>query len=601
MQSLSKRAEIDEKYRWNLESIYATEADWEKDFIAVAESLPGLEAFKGKLGESGKVLFSCLQRQDKLMLQMEQVGVYAHMRRDEDTTNTPYQALYDRAMGLWSQLGAAASFITPEIVELSDEKLADFFKQEPQLELYRFALEQIMKMKQHTRSAEVEEVLAQTWEVMSGPSNIYDMLTDADFKFGTILNEKDEEVEVTHGRYISYLESQNRRVRQDAFKTLYATYAKYSNTLASVYATSVKADIFGAKVRGYKSSLESSLKPLNVPLEVYSNLLETVNKNLPTLHRYLRVRKRMLGLDDLHMYDLYVPLVAQADRKIPYEEAVETVVKGLNRLGETYVREMATGINSRWIDVYETPGKSSGAYSSGSYTTQPFILLNYQNNLDGMYTLAHELGHSMHSFYTNKNQPFPYANYSLFVAEVASITNEALLTDHLLGQTTDSALRMYLINAELEKFRTTLFRQTMFAEFEYETHRRAEEGEALTPDLLNSIYKELNVKYYGAETVVDEEIAYEWSRIPHFYRAFYVYQYSTGISAAAALSKQIIEEGDPAVERYLQFLKSGSSKYPTDLLKMAGVDMTTPRPVQQALDHFADMVDKFEQMSLQTV
>jgi oligoendopeptidase F len=601
MQTLPKRDQIEEKYKWNLESIYTSDGDWEKDFNKVAESLPGLEAFRNRLGESGQTLFACLQMQDKLSILTEQVFVYAHMRRDENTTNPTYQGLHNRAISLYSQFAAAASFVTPEIVDIPEEKLSEFFKDEPRLELYRFMLEQIMRQKQHTRSAEVEEVLAQTLEVVGGPGNIYDMLTDADFKFGTILNEKGEEVEITQGRFISFLENQDRRVRQDAFKTYYQTFASYNNTLSSIYATSVKADIFNARVRRYQNSLEAKLHPINVPLEVYSNLLETVNRNLPNLHRYLRARKRLLGLDELHMYDLYVPLVAQADRKIPYEEAVEMVTKGLNRLGNIYINDMTTGIKSRWIDVYETVGKTSGAYSSGSFTTQPYILLNYQNNLDGVYTLAHELGHSMHSFYTNRTQSYPYANYSLFVAEVASTTNEALLTDYLLSQTQDPALRMYLINSELEKFRTTLYRQTMFAEFEYETHRRAEEGEALTPDILNGLYKSLNEKYYGPETVVDDEIAYEWSRIPHFFNSFYVYQYSTGVSAAAALSRQMIHEGQPAVERYLKFLSSGSSDYPTNLLAVAGVDMTTPQPVQQALDLFAELLDEFEQFSLQSV
>jgi len=601
MLTLPKRNDIDEKNKWNLESIYPTDAAWEADFVSINEKLPGLEAFKDKLGESGKALFSGLQMYEKIMMNLEQVYVYASMRRDEDNTNGTYQALADRAASLYSQAAASASFITPEIVAIPEDKLASFYQDEPRLAHYRFMLDQILREKPHTRSAEVEEVLAQAYEVTSAPDRIFSMMTDADFKYGNILDENEQEVELTNGRFINFLESTNRRVRKDAFEAKYKVYGNYNNTLASTYAASVKADIFQARTHHYKSSLEAKLKPHNIPEEVYTNLLQAVDRNLPSLHRYLKLRKEVLRLDELHMYDLYVPLVSEASRKIPYSEAVEIVTDGLGKLGQQYIADMTKGINSRWIDVYESTGKTSGAYSSGSYTTQPFILLNHQDNLYSTYTLAHELGHSMHSFYTNKNQPYTYSNYSLFVAEVASITNEALLTDYLLENTTDRAMRMYLINTQLEQYRGTLFRQVLFAEFEYEAHKRAEEGHSLTPELLNNIYRSLIEKYYGPVCFMDEQIALEWSRIPHFYSSFYVYQYATGMSAAVSLSQQIIQEGQPAVDRYLNFLRSGSSDYPANILKTAGVDMTTPEPVQQALDYFSKLLDEFEQLALEPV
>jgi oligoendopeptidase F len=446
------------------------------------------------------------------------------MRKDEDNTNPTYQALEDRSMGLWSQLASATAILTPEILAMSDEKLAQFLQEEPGLQLYRQYFDQLRRERAHVRSAEVEGILAQSLEIGQSPSTIYGMITNADMKFPTIIDADGDEVELTQGRFIDLLESPNRRVRKDTFEAFYDTFARSTNTIGATYAASVKKDIFYARTHNYKSSLEAALSPENIPLEVYHTLVETVNRNLPVLHRYIKLRKKLLGLDDLQMYDLYTPLIPQAKKKIPYQESVETVLQALRILGEDYVAEVEKGINSRWIDVYENVGKTSGAYSAGSYTSQPFILMNYQDNLNNMFTLAHELGHSLHSLYTNRTQPFVYANYSLFVAEVASTTNEALLTHYLLERTTDKEVRTFLINSELEKFRGTLFRQTMFAEFELEAHNRAEAGQALTPDLLNDLYFELNKRYYGPEMLYDRRIAGEWMRIPHFYRAFYVYQ-----------------------------------------------------------------------------
>lgn len=559
--------------------------------------MPGLAAFQGKVGESAKSLLSVLKFRDDLEQVLEKLLVYAHMRRDEDNANPVYQGIYDRGMNLATDFSATGSFIVPEIVAIPDEKLEAFIKEEPGLEIYRHHLSQIVREKAHIRSAEIEEVIAQSYEATSGAGNAFQMLNNADLKFPNIRDEDGNEVELTKGRYIQFLESTDRRVRQDAFEAMYNTYAEFKNTIGATYAASVKRDIFYAKVRRYPDSLTASLSSDNIPVEVYDQLLETVNQNLPTLHRYMKLRKKLLGVDQLHMWDLYVPLIADVKRQIPYEEATKTVLEAFVPLGTDYVQTVDNGIKSRWIDVYESQGKTSGAYSSGSYNTQPFILMNYQDSLDSVFTLAHELGHSLHSYHTNETQPYVYANYSLFVAEVASTANEALLTHYLLQRTNDKKLRSYLINNELEKFRGTLFRQTMFAEFEREAHRMAEAGEPLTPDTLSSMYKELNRRYFGPDVVIDDLIELEWMRIPHFYRAFYVFQYATGISAATALAGQIIQEGQPAVERYRAFLSSGSSDYPVNLLKKAGVDMATPAPVQQTLDRFAELLDELEQLT----
>ncbi|HLG73874.1 MAG TPA: oligoendopeptidase F, partial [Chloroflexota bacterium] len=481
------------------------------------------------------------------------------MKRDEDSTNSAAQALHDRVVGLYARFSTAAAFFTPEIVALEPSTVESWLRDEPELGVYRFLLESTLRQKPHVRSTEIESLLAQSSEMGHGASTIYDMLQDADMKFPAIRDEDGNEVELTHGRYIPFQQSQDRRVRQESFEALYKTYAAFRNTIAASYATSVKSDVFYARAHGYASAQEAAMDGENIPLEVYSNLVETVESRLDLMQRYLRIRKRVLGLDELHMYDVYAHLVPSAKKVIPYGEAKEHVLAAVGALGSDYRETVNKGLASRWVDVYETAGKASGAYSSGSYGTQPFILMNYQDNLDSVYTLAHELGHSMHSWYTRETQPPVYSDYSLFVAEVASITNEALLTNHMLQQPMDVDTRKALINNELEKYRGTLFRQTMFAHFERETHRMAEAGEALTSEVLNRLYYDLVTRYFAPETVIDEPIAFEWSRIPHFYRAFYVYQYSTGISAATALAKAILNEGQPAVDRYRRFLSRGGS------------------------------------------
>ncbi len=558
--------------------------------------LPELEALKGTLSQSGQALLTVLQKRDDIFKELERLYVYASMRKDEDTTNSTYQAMSDRAMQLYVRAATVSSFIEPEILALPQTTLDQFVRETPGLELYRQQLEDLNRKRAHIRSAEVEAVLAAAGEIAESPGSIFTMIDNADLKLPTIKNEKGKEVELTKGNYQVFIHSKDRRVRKDAFEGLHGTFLKQRNTIASTLASQVKSDIFYASQHNYASCREMALARYNIPVSVYDNLVATVSEHIPLLNRYLQLRKRALHLDELHMYDLYVPIVEEPDEEISYQQARDTVVAALAPLGENYTSTLRKGFTQRWIDVYESPGKRGGAYSGGSYSTQPFILLNYQNNRDSMFTLAHELGHSMHSFYTRIHQPYPYGDYTIFVAEVASTLNEGLLTEYLLQTTTDRAVRLAILNHSLEGFRGTLFRQTMFAEFEQLVHSRAEQGEALTADSLSVLYRALNEKYYGGETVIDPLINIEWARIPHFYSSFYVYQYATGISAASALVQQILHEGQPAVDRYLKFLSSGSSDYSIELLKKAGVDMTSPEPVRQALQLFESHLSQMEQL-----
>jgi oligoendopeptidase F len=600
VKTLPKRSEIAREYTWDLERIYVSDDRWEEDFRRVEGMIPALEGFRDRLGESGATLLAALRQRDELAMLLDQVQVYAHLRADEDTTNGVYQALNDRASSLGTRVAAAASYIEPELLAVPDHRLDAFYAEEEGLALYRHHLDDVRRLRAHTRSPEVEEVLAQAGEVGRAPGTVFGMLNNADLTFPTITDEHGQQVELTKGNYIRFLESQDRRVREEAFRALYDTYGKVRNTTGATLANSVKRDIFFARARRYGSCLEAGLAPDNIPPAVYHNLLAAVEANLPHLHRYLRLRRRLLCLDDLHMWDLYVPMVAEAHRSFPYDEAMELCTAAMAPLGDDYLRVMTAGLRERWVDVYENQGKRSGGYSSGCYTTQPYILMNYQDTIESVFTLAHELGHSMHSHLSRVSQPYIYAYYTIFVAEVASTLNEVLLTRHLLEGATDRRFRMALINRYLEQIRTTLYRQAMFADFELRTHERAEAGGALTPDWLCAEYTALNERYYGAEVIIDEPIALEWSRIPHFYRAFYVFQYATGLSAAIALGEQILREGAPAVERFLTLLRGGNSTYAIELLREAGADMTTPRPVEQALGTFGRLVEELEALADQT-
>ena len=594
VQTLKSRGDIPLEYTWNLESIYATNNDWESDFQHLQLRVPALEALQGTLDQSGQSLWLVLQTRDELFELLERLFVYASMRKDEDTTNSHYQGMADRVGQLYVRLLTAASFIEPEILALPQDTIDRFFQEAPELSLYRQQLNDLNRKRGHVLSAEIEAVLAAAGEMAESPGSIFTMIDNADLKLPVIVNENGEAVELTKGNYQIFIRSNNRTVRKAAFEAMHGTFLKQRNTIAATFAAQVKTDIFYARQHRYNSPREMALASYNIPVSVYDMLVESVHESLPLLNRYLKLRKRILQLDDLHMYDLYVPIVEEAPEDVSYDEARTIVAEALAPLGTEYVTTLRNGLARRWIDVYETPGKRGGAYSGGAYKTQPFILLNFQNNRESMFTLAHELGHSMHSFFTRSHQPYQYGEYTIFVAEVASTLNEALLTEYLLRTTTNRTQRLAVLNHSLEGFRGTLYRQTMFAEFEQRAHSQAEQGESLTADALSALYHALNEQYYGAETTIDELIDIEWARIPHFYSSFYVYQYATGISAASALAQQILHEGQPAVDRYLHFLHSGSSDFSIELLKKAGVDMTSPKPVRLALQLFESHLSQME-------
>jgi len=596
LQALKNRTDIPTEFTWNLQTIFASNEDWERTFKSLHQRLPELESLQGTLAQSGEALLTVLQKRDEIYKQLEHLYVYASMRRDEDTTNSTYQGMADRAMQLYVQISTVASYIEPEILAIPEATLEQFFKETPGLELYRQQLDDLSRKRGHVRSAEIEAVLAAAGEMAEAPGSIFTMIDNADLKLPVIKNEAGEEVELTKGNYEVFRKSTDRRVRKEAFEFIHKAYLNQRNTIAATLGSQMKADIFNANQHNYGSCREQALAQYNIPIRVYDMLVQTVSEHIPLLNRYLRLRKRMLQLDELHMYDLYVPIVKETLQEVSYQEACDTIVAALTPLGENYISTIKRAFTDRWIDVYETAGKRGGAYSDGGYSTNPFILLNFQNSRDSMFTLAHELGHSMHSFYTRHHQPFPYGEYTIFVAEVASTLNEQLLTEHLLKTTSDSEVRLATLNHSLEGFRGTLFRQTMFAEFEQQVHSRAEQGEPLTADTLSTLYRAFNEKYYGAEVTIDELIDIEWARIPHFYRSFYVYQYAIGISAASALAQQILHEGKPAVDRYLKFLSSGSSDYSIELLKKAGVDMTSPGSVRQALQLFESHLAQMEEL-----
>ena len=523
---------------------------------------------------------------------------YAARLSDQDTSDTKHQAMNQKLQSVISNINNTLSFLEPEILELDKDTLERYFAEAPDLEHYRKYIAEIQRLKPHRLTAELEKVVAMTAEMGRTPSQTYSIFTNSDLSFPEMLDEHGEIVKISHGRFISLEESSDRRVRKEAFEKLYHTYKQYQNTLASLYSGQVKKQIFSAKLRGYKSTLEAAVDANNVSPAVYDNLINTVNQNLDKMHRYVSLRKKLLGVDELHMYDIYTPMIPDCAKKVSYDEAKATVLKALAPLGEDYVKIVEEGFCNRWIDVYENVGKRSGAYSSGAYDTHPFVLLNYNDTLDNMFTLAHEMGHAMHSYLSNKAQPFIYADYKIFVAEVASTCNEILLMEYLLKNTTDKKERAYLLNHYLDSFKGTVYRQTMFAEYERETNRLAEAGESLTADILSKIYYDLNCKYYGPDMISDPEIAVEWARIPHFYYNFYVYQYATGFSSAVAIARNILKNGAPAVEAYKKFLSGGCTQSPVDLLKIAGVNLETPQPIQDALNVMDEILKEMEHLDL---
>ncbi len=591
-----ERKEIEARYKWDIEAMYKAPADCEADLKTCLSMAAEFERYKGTLGESGAHLAEVLRAQDAIGQKLERIVCYSQQKLHEDMRVAESRALVDKVMAGVARVSEATSFFSPEFAALPEETLRAWQKEEPGLAMYAHFIDSELRRKAHVLSTEQESVLATLSEMNGAVSDVFDMLSDVDFKFGTVKNEKGEDVEVTHGTYIGLMQSKDRRVRKEAYEHMYAAYQQHENALATLYSYNVKQDVIYARLRKYGSAREHALYGDRIPESVYDNLVTVVNKHLPALHRYVALRKKLLGLSDMKMYDMYVPVMERPEEDIPYEEAQKIVLEALKPLGEEYLAALKKGFEDRWADVYENVGKASGAYSYGSYDTYPYVLLNYDDKLEDVFTVIHEMGHSMHSYYSRKEQPYLYAGHSIFTAEVASTCNEALLMRHLIGKAADPKEKAYLLNLWLEQFRTTLFRQTQFAEFEHEAHVRAERGEALSPQSLAQLYGEINAKYYGPEVEYDDQIAHEWSRIPHFYRAYYVYQYATGYSAATALSTRILEKGQPAVDDYLAFLKSGCSDYPIELLKIAGVDMSSPEPVEAAMQRFEALVGELEKL-----
>lgn len=595
--NLKTRDQIDNKYKWNIEAMIPDESiidgaleDIEKQAAEYAK------AYGGRLTSDAATLLSAFKERDSIWRKLEKIYVYARMRRDEDNSDSRYQAMSSKCNAVIAAVSAALAFFTPELLSASEDDVMGFVDKEPGLEEYRFAIKDTFRQKAHILSQPEENIMAQMSEVTGATNDIFTMLDNADMKFPEITDEDGDKVAVTHGNYITFMESHDRGVRKAAYEAMYDPYKILINTIATCYNYNTKSDVINARIRKYESARAAALSGDNIPGEVYDNLVNVVNKNLPTMHRYVELRKEMLGLDKMYMYDMYVPLIQLPKKQVPYEEGLDIMRAGLSPLGQEYIDRMNEGISQGWIDVYENKGKTSGAYSFGSYDSYPYILLNYTDTLKDVFTIVHEMGHSMHSSYTRQYQPYIYGSHSIFTAEVASTVNESLLMRYLLDKETDLEMRRYLLNMHLEEFRTTLFRQTMFAEFEDMTHRAIESGQVLTADSMCQQYEELNAKYYGTAVEKDDTIKYEWARIPHFYNAFYVYKYATGYSAATAISNKILTDGEPARKAYIEFLKTGESDYPIQLLKIAGVDMSSPEPVEKAMETFNSLLDEFEKL-----
>ena len=592
---IPKRNELDPAACWSTEDLYPSDEAWTAEFEA-CQGLPAeMAAYQGRLGESAQTLYDYLCRMEEVNRRTDQLAVYALIRNDEDTANPAYQALKGRCFSFLVQLSSATAFVNPELVAIPDETLDRFYAEKPELEKYRRCLTRARLAKDHVLSPAEENLLAAAGEIGNGPSDIFSAFSNADMKFPKVADSQGKEYALTNGSYISLMESEDRVLRENAFKAFYGVYESYRNSLATMLNTEVRKNIFFARARKYSNAMEASLQPVEVPVSVYHNLLEAVHQNMDKMHRYMALRKKAMGLSELHMYDIYANMLPESEQSIPFQQAREEVLEATKVLGEEYHQVLARSFEERWMDIYENEGKRSGAYACGS-PVHPYVLLNYKDTLDSEFTLAHEMGHAMHSYLSDKYQPSVYSQYVLFVAEVASTCNEALLMQYLLKKTADKKQRAVLINYFLEQFRTTLYRQSMFAEFELKISQLAESGETLTAELLSQTYYELNKLYYGEDMAVDPEIAIEWARIPHFYMNFYVYQYATGFSAAMALSKRILEGGESAVEDYLRFLRGGCSTDPISLLKIAGVDVSTPQPVNDALALFGELIDELEEL-----
>ena len=593
IKKIPERSEIAEKDKWAIHDIYATDELWEEDLKKAKKLPPRIAAFAGELSKSADNMLAFLKLEEEITVLIDALGNYALRRSDEDARVSKYQAMVGNMMSAYVELNAAASFATPELMAISDETMEKFYADCPELEKYRRFLDDIRRRRAHVLTPAEEKLLASAGEMANSPDQIYCMFNDADVTFPDAIDSEGNRHPLSQGTYISYMESPDRALRKSAFENLYHTYGSFKNTISAILSAQVKQLQFFAQARKYESSLEASLDATNVPVSVYKNLIEAVHQNMDKMHRYVKLRKKLLGLDELHMYDLYTSLVEGVEKKVGIDEAKQNVYDALAPLGEDYRRILKSGFDNRWIDVYENAGKRSGAYSAGA-KVHPFVLLNFTGTLDSQFTLAHEMGHALHSYLSNKTQAPLDSEYVIFVAEVASTCNEALFMEYQLSKTTDKKERAYLINYFMEQFRTTLYRQTMFAEFEMNIGKMAQEGIALTPDVLNAEYRRLNQLYYGEDIVVDDEIDMEWMRIPHFYYNYYVFQYATGYAAAIALSRRILREGESAVKDYLGFLSGGCSKSPIDLLKGAGVDMSTTKPVEEALALFGELIDEMD-------
>ncbi len=596
MSSVPERGDIEEEYKWDLEDIYADDEEWEAAYEECEAEIEALAAYEGRATESAATLREVLEQYETVMRTVSNVYSYASMRSDEDTRDGTYQALQARAQSLYSDASSASSYLEPELQELSKGDIESYVEAEPALAEYEHYFDDVLRMKPHTRSAEVEELLAELGEVTGAAGEVYNMLTNADMEFPSVDHPEDGETRITLSNFTKLQKHPDREFRREVHEQFYGEWETVRNSVGTAYKNSVKTDIKLADARNYETARSAALDSANVPTEVYDTLVDTVRENLDVLHAHADLKREALGVDELRMWDLYAPLADGESPEVSYEEAKGYIVEAVAPLGEDYQQRLAEGLESRWVDVYENAGKQSGAYSGGTYDSQPFILMNYQDDISSMYTLAHELGHSLHSDLTSDEQPYIYSGYEIFVAEVASTVNETLLTNYLLETVDDERFRRHVLDEYLERFRSTLFRQTMFAEFEHRAHQMSEDGEALTPDVLDDLYGDLKREYYEP-AVVDEDITREWMRIPHFYRAFYVYQYATGISAAVALVERIQEDGESAAEDYLRFLRSGSREYPLDLLRIAGVDMASPAPIESAVDTYRQYVEEFASLT----
>lgn len=596
VKQLPKREELPENLTWDLTKIFSSDQEFDEKYLELSEKLKKSEKYKGTLDQGASQFLDAIEFVLSVYRQTEIIYVYAHLKNDQDTGNTEYQALYARASSLFSKVSEAVSWFEPEILQLSDERIWQYFKEEPKLEVYRHYIQKIVDNRAHVLSADQESLLAGAGEIFEASSDTFAVLNNADLVFPTIEGENGEKVQLSHGVYGQLLESTDRSVREAAFKGLYSVYEQFRNTFASTLSTHIKGHNFKAKVRNYSSAREASLSNNHIPESVYDTLVAVVNKHLPLLHRYMELRKRLLEVEKLHMYDLYTPVLGEAPITFTYEEAKEKALEALKPMGEEYMTIVEKAFSERWIDVVENKGKRSGAYSSGSYDTNPYILLNWHDTLDQLFTLVHEMGHSVHSYFTRSNQPYVYGDYSIFLAEIASTTNENILTEYLLETEKDPRVRAYVLNHYLDGFKGTVFRQTQFAEFEHFMHTEDEKGVPLTSEYLSDSYGKLNAKYYGPAVEEDPEIKFEWSRIPHFYYNYYVFQYSTGFSAASALAKRILSQEPDALENYLAYLKAGNSDYPVEVMKKAGVDMTQAAYIEDAMSMFEQRLNELEEL-----